>query len=46
MKIPNFSYRDMAIYNAADMENSLQILWPELTFQVGYSQLKEIRELD
>ena len=45
MKMPNYSSRDMAIHNAADMEKDLQATWPEPPFQFGDSQLKAIREL-
>ena len=45
MKIPNYSSRDMAIHAAADLAKSFQTPRSESPFQVGYSQLKAIREL-
>ena len=45
MKIPNYSSKYMAIYASADMEKSFQTTRPESPFQMGYSQLKSIRDL-
>ena len=45
IKIPNYSSIDMDIHASADLSKALQILRLELTFQVGDSQLKAIREL-
>ena len=45
MKISNYSSRDMAIHDAADIAKSLQTPSPESAFQVRDSQLKAIREL-
>ena len=45
MRIPNFSYRDMAIHSAVDLEKSFQTLCSEARFQVEDCQLKAIREL-
>ena len=45
MKIPNYSSRDTAINAAVDLAKSLQTPRLEPPFQVGESQLKEIREL-
>ena len=45
IKIPNYSSRDMAIHNDADLSKALQTLSIEPLFQVGYCQLKAIREL-
>ena len=43
MKIPNYSSRDMAIHAASYLEKTLQTHRPESPFQVGETQLKEIR---
>ena len=43
MKIPNYSSRDTTIHAAEDMAKALQITSPEPPFQVGYSQIKAIR---
>ena len=45
MKTTNYSTRDMAIHAAADLEKALQTPRSESHFQVGYAQLKTIREL-
>ena len=45
MKMPNYSTRDIAIHDAADLAKALQTPRPESPFQVGDSQLKAIREL-
>ena len=45
MKMPNYITRDMSIHAAADLEKAFQTPKPELPFQVGDAQLKEIREL-
>ena len=45
MKIPNYSTRDMAIHDAADIAKELQTPRPESPFKVGDAQLKSIREL-
>ena len=44
MKMPNFSSRDMAIYDAADLAKALKTPRSDSPFQVGESQLKEIME--
>ena len=41
MKMPNFSYRYMAINSATDLEKALQTPRQESHFQVGESQLKK-----
>ena len=43
--MPNYSTRDMAIHDAADLAKALQTPRPESPFQVGGAQLKSIREL-
>ena len=43
MKITNYSSRDMAIHAASYLEKTLQTHRPESPFQVGETQLKEIR---
>ena len=45
MKIPNYSTRDMAIHDAADIAKELQTPRPESPFKVGDAQLKSIRQL-
>ena len=45
MKITNYSTRDMAIHAAADIAKAFQTPRLESPFQVGYAQLKAIREL-
>ena len=45
MKTPNYSTRDMAIHDAADLAKALQTPRPESPFQVGDAQIKAIREL-
>ena len=46
MKIPNYSSRDVAIHDVADLEKALKTPRLESPFQVGDSQLKPIRELE
>ena len=41
----NYSTRNIAIHAASDLAKALQTPRPESPFQVGYSQLKAIREL-
>ena len=43
MKMPNYSTRDIAIHDAADLAKALQTPRPESPFQVGNAQLKAIR---
>ena len=45
MKIPNYNSRDMATHAAPDLEKALQTPRPESPFQLGDTQIKEIREL-
>ena len=45
MKIPNYSTRDMAIHDAADLATALQTPRQESPSQVGDAQLQAIREL-
>ena len=46
MKISSYSSRDVAINAAVDLTKDLQTPRPESPFQVGYYQLKAIKELD
>ena len=43
--MPNYSTRYMTIHAATDLAKSLQTPRPKSHFQVGYAQLKVIREL-
>ena len=46
MKTTIYSSRDVVIHDAADLANSFQTPRPESPFQMGYFQIKALRELD